>query len=82
MDTALNRTSALGIAFSLYLLLSNYWNMVYGRLPGEAKEDGEGLETMRVLARNMIFLMKSIQLGKEQFGLPEKEKHTVTNFIR
>lgn len=56
--------------------------MVYGRLPGEAKEDGEGLETMRVLARNMIFLMKSIQLGKEQFGLPEKEKHTVTNFIR
>ena len=44
---------------------SQYWNMVYGRTPGEAREDAEGLQTMRTLARNMIFLMKSIALGKE-----------------
>ena len=37
---------------------------------------------MRTLGKNMAFLMKSIQLGKEQFGLPEKEAHIFTNFIR
>ena len=61
---------------------SQYWNMVYGRNPGEAAEDGEGLQTMRTLANNMVFLMKSIALGKEQFGLPETEEEVVTNFIR
>ena len=61
---------------------SQYWNSIHGRLPGEAEQDGEGLQTVRVLARNMVFLMKSIQLGKESFGLPEKEPHVGTNFIR
>ncbi len=61
---------------------SQYWNMVYGLKPGEAAQDGEGLQTMRTLARNMIFLMKSIALGKENFGLPEKEPRISTNFIR
>ena len=61
---------------------SQYWNNVHGRLPGEAKEDGEGLQTMRQLARNMAFLVKSIQLGKEKFGLPEHEERIATNFIR
>ena len=61
---------------------SAYWNSVHGRLPGEAKEDLEGLRTMRVLARNMVFLMKSIALGKERFGLPEQEERVMTNFIR
>ncbi|MBR1728693.1 MAG: flavodoxin family protein [Selenomonadaceae bacterium] len=61
---------------------SQYWNMVYGRTPGEAREDAEGLQTMRTLARNMIFLMKSIALGKEKFGLPEKEEWIPTHFIR
>ena len=50
--------------------------------PGEATQDAEGLQTMRTLARNMTFLMKSIALGKEQFGLPEKEPWTPTHFIR
>ena len=59
-----------------------YWNSVHGRTPGEAKEDLEGLQTMRTLARNMTFLMKSIALGKEKFGLPEKEPRVATNFIR
>ena len=61
---------------------SQYWNSVHGGKPGQAQEDAEGLQTMRTLARNMSFLIKSIALGKEQFGLPEKEKHLYTNFIR
>ena len=61
---------------------SQYWNMVYGLKPGEANQDGEGLQTMRTLARNMTFLMKSIALGKEQFGLPEREEIIFTHFIR
>lgn len=61
---------------------SQYWNSVHGRLPGEAAQDAEGLQTMRTLARNMTFLMKSIALGKEKYGLPEKEPRQATNFIR
>jgi multimeric flavodoxin WrbA len=60
---------------------SQYWNSVHGRTPGEAEKDLEGLQTMRTLARNMSFLMKSIALGKEKFGLPEKEEHLWTHFI-
>lgn len=61
---------------------SQYWNSVHGGAPGEAAMDGEGLQTMRVLARNMAFLMKSIELGREKYGLPKKEEHVWTNFIR
>lgn len=61
---------------------SQYWNSVHGRTQGEASQDAEGLQTMRTLARNMTFLMKSIALGKEAYGLPEKEPFQRTNFIR
>lgn len=61
---------------------SQYWNSIHGLLPGEANGDEEGKQTMRTLARNMIFLMKSIELGKEAFGLPEAEEWSPTNFIR
>lgn len=61
---------------------SQYWNSVHGREQGEASKDAEGLQTMRTLARNMTFLMKSIALGKETYGLPEKEPFQRTNFIR
>ena len=61
---------------------SQYWNSVHGRLPGEAAQDAEGMQTMRALARNMTFLMRSIALGKEKYGLPEKETRQPTNFIR
>lgn len=61
---------------------SCYWNSIHGRLPGEALQDAEGLRVMRTLARNMTFLMKSIQLGKEKYGLPERETGEMTNFIR
>ena len=60
---------------------SQYWNSVHGMEKGEAAEDTEGLQTMRTLARNMCFLMKSIALGKEQYEVPEKEEWTPTNFI-
>jgi multimeric flavodoxin WrbA len=61
---------------------SNYWNSIHGRGAGEAEMDEEGRQTMRALARNMSFLMKSIALGKEKFGLPEKEPRVFTNFVR
>lgn len=59
---------------------SQYWNMVHGSTPEEVLKDEEGLQTMRTLGKNMAFLMKSIQLGKEKMGLPEKEPTTFTNF--
>ena len=60
---------------------SQYWNSVHGAAPGQAAKDLEGLQTVRTLARNMTFLMKSIALGKEKYGLPKKEEHLWTNFI-
>lgn len=59
-----------------------YWNSIHGNNAKEAKEDEEGLQIMRTLAENMSFLIKSIALGKEKYGLPEKEKRVSTNFIR
>ena len=61
---------------------SQYWNSVHGRSANEALQDDEGLQTMRTLARNMAFLMKSIELGKAAYGLPVKEAAVHTHFIR
>ncbi|WP_294578650.1 flavodoxin family protein [uncultured Thomasclavelia sp.] len=61
---------------------SQYWNQVHGNTPEEVRQDLEGMQTMRTLGRNMAFLIKSIQLGKEKYGLPEKEAAIHTNFIR
>lgn len=58
-----------------------YWNGYYGSY-GEEEQDLEGLQQMRTLARNMVFLLKSIELGKKEFGIPVKEKFIATNFIR
>ncbi|MBQ9459253.1 MAG: flavodoxin family protein [Oscillospiraceae bacterium] len=81
--------SATFDALNKYFTISNmpvassqYWNSVHGRAPGEAEQDEEGLQTMRTLARNMSFLMKSIALGKEKYGLPAREDHKWTHFIR
>lgn len=60
---------------------SQYWNSIHGRVPGEADQDEEGKRTMRVLAKNMVFLMKSIALGKEAYGLPAPEPRVMTSFI-
>ena len=64
------------------LASSQYWNSVHGRKVGAASQDEEGLQTMRTLAENMTFLMKSIELGKKEYGIPEKEKWVMTNFIK
>lgn len=67
---------------SMPIASSQYWNSIYGRTIGEANLDEEGKQTMRTLARNMSFLIKSIALGKEKYGLPYKEKGQYTHFIR
>ena len=61
---------------------SQYWNSVHGNSAEEAAQDKEGLQTMRSLAENMSFLIKSIDLGKQKYGLPEKENKIATSFIR
>ncbi len=61
---------------------SQYWNVAHGRLPGEAARDAEGMQTMRQLGRNMAFLVKSIALGRERYGLPAREERVATHFIR
>lgn len=63
------------------IVSSQYWNMVHGHSAEDVKKDLEGLQTMRTLGKNMAFLMKCIQMGKEKYGLPEKEEHIFTNFI-
>lgn len=59
-----------------------YWNGIHGSVAKEGVQDEEGVQMMRILAKNMVFLMKSIELGKKEFGLPEKEQITFTNFVR
>lgn len=61
---------------------SHYWNSLHGAAPGEASQDAEGIATVRNLAKNMAFLMKSIDLGKRTYGLPEPDPRAATNFIR
>lgn len=64
------------------IVAGQYWNSLHGLTPGEVTQDPEGMQGMRTLARNMSFLMKSIALGKEAYGMPEKEAQVFTNFIR
>ena len=59
-----------------------YWNNGFGRAPGEVESDAEGVQNARFVARNMLFLMRAIALGKEKYGLPEAEAVTRTNYIR
>lgn len=59
---------------------SQYWNSVHGRLPGEAAQDAEGLQTMRTLGRNMAWMLKNLAAGN--IPEPEKEEPVRTNFIR
>lgn len=59
-----------------------YWNSLHGNNAEQALQDKEGLQIMRTLAQNMAFLMKSIALGKAEYGLPKPEEQIATNFIR
>ena len=91
-SVAVARRGGLSATFdelNKYFLISNmpvaasqYWNSVHGREAGEAQKDAEGLQTMRVLARNMAFLMKGIALAKEKYGMPETEEWQPTHFVR
>jgi multimeric flavodoxin WrbA len=67
---------------SMPVVSSQYWNSVHGNTAEEVRNDKEGMQIMRTLGRNMAFLIKSIQLGKEKYGLPDKEERVHTNFIR
>lgn len=63
------------------IVSSQYWNMVHGYTPEDVYKDKEGCQIMRTLGKNMAFLIKSIYLGKEKYGLPEKEEHIFTSFL-
>ena len=76
---ALNKYFAIS---GMPIVTSQYWNMIHGNCSADALQDGEGLQTMRTLGRNMAFLMKAIALGKEQYPVPEREPSIRTNFIR
>ncbi len=64
------------------IVSSQYWNMTFGYNKEDALSDLEGMQTMRTLGLNMAFLIKSIYLGKEKYGIPEREKKVNTNFIK
>lgn len=57
---------------------SQYWNNIYGRVPGEVEQDEEGMQTMRTLGHNMARLLKAL----ENVPLPSPEEHAWTHFIR
>jgi hypothetical protein len=61
---------------------SNYWNIAYGTVPGEVEQDEEGKQIMRVLGKNMAWLMKLVDFGKDRVTAPPREKKIFTNFIR
>ena len=61
---------------------SRYWNMVHGFTPEDVMKDEEGCQVMRVLGRNMAFLIRAIAAERDRNGLPEKVAASYTNFIR
>ena len=79
-------TSALDEIYKYYgitsmpIVTSTYWNEVHGFEECEVEKDIEGLQTMRNLGKNMAFMIKSIQLGKKEYGLPENEHGSFTSF--
>ena len=66
----------------MFIPTANYWNVIHGTKPGEVLEDAEGVQTMRTLGKNMAYLLKVINAGKQNVEAPELEKKVYTNFIR
>ena len=65
------------------VIASQYWNMVHGTCPEEVRQDAEGLQTMRTLARNMAYFLKCREAGNRAgVPLPDREAQIFTNFIR
>ena len=68
---------------SMPIVSSQYWNQVHGNTPDEVRQDAEGLQTMRTLARNMAWMLKCIDAGRKAgITFPEAEPGIATNFIR
>lgn len=82
MSSAFDELNKFFAISGMPIASGQYWNGVHGARAGEAEQDIEGMQIMRTLARNMTFLMKSIALGKEEFGLPVREEFARMNFIR
>lgn len=68
--------------FEMLTPASNYWNVIHGAIPGEAEQDAEGVQIMRVLGKNMAWLMQVVEKGKGAIPPPEREKKIMTNFVR
>ncbi|MBI5538517.1 MAG: flavodoxin family protein [Bacteroidia bacterium] len=66
----------------MILATSNYWNIIHGRTPGEVNQDAEGVQIMRLLGKNMAWLLKMKEATINIIEAPLKEKKEVTNFIR
>ena len=66
----------------MFMPSSNYWGVIHGRTVGESLQDEEGVQIMRILGKNMAWLMKAVNLAKQQIPAPEKEQKVMTNFIR
>ena len=66
---------------SMPIVTSTYWNEVHGFNSDDVEKDLEGLQTMRNLGKNMAFMIKSINLGKEKYGLPKNEHNNITSFF-
>ena len=79
---ALDRLNKYFQLAEMPVVSSRYWNMVHGNTPEEVMQDEEGVQIMRVLGRNMAFLVRAIAAERERTGLPAAEEVTYTNFIR
>ena len=66
----------------MVIATSNYWNVIHGRTPGEAIQDAEGVQIMRILGKNMAWLLKMKEATASTIPVPEREKKEMTNFIR
>ena len=66
----------------MVIATSNYWNVIHGRTPGEAIQDTEGVQIMRILGKNMAWLLKMKEATASTIPVPEREKKEMTNFIR
>jgi len=82
-SAALDRLYKYFTISNMTIVGSQYWNMVHGSCPEDVRQDAEGLQTMRVLAENMAFLLRNLEAGEAaNVALPEKERRMWTNFIR
>jgi multimeric flavodoxin WrbA len=66
----------------MFIATSNYWNVIHGSVPGDVHQDEEGVQIMRVLGKNMSFLLQLMEYGKGSIEVPQQETKIFTNFVR